>query len=65
MSIQKAVEAFKENAARFINSDDEPFRWNLNSGLWNLCEAVASIERQLDDLDEKIAHISQQIARNR
>ena len=65
MSIHKAVEAFKENAEHIINPDDEPFRWNLNNGLWNLCDAVASIERRLDDLDNKIVHISQQIARKK
>ena len=62
MSLQKAVESFKENAERFINPDDEPFRWNLNNGLLNICDALEGIERQLDDIEQKIVHISQQVA---
>ncbi|MEK7073131.1 MAG: hypothetical protein AAB974_01705 [Patescibacteria group bacterium] len=50
MSAYDAQKCFEENRRDFGNAQTQPEKYNLYNGLANLAQAVATIQRELDEI---------------
>ena len=53
MSIHTARQCFEENI-QLIDAHTHPVEFNLSQGLRNLCDAVADLDRKLQEIDRKL-----------
>jgi hypothetical protein len=61
MLFAQAQLAFYENSL-LIDSQTSPREWNQNAGLLSLVGGLMELEQKIDEMDRKIALLSQQIA---
>ena len=60
MSIANAQISFQV-AANYLRRPEDRALLNINTGLLHLCDAIKKIELQIEEVERKVLHVSQQV----
>ncbi len=61
-STSNARNCFAENT-RLISSTSDPVQWNLNNGLLNLADAIATIQSEVRQLQHLVVDLQRSMPR--
>ena len=62
MSYVEAKDVLNDNSRNYVNAQDEPYKWNINTALFKLPEALESDMGQIDSRLARIETVLTEIA---
>ncbi len=62
MSYVEAKDVLNDNSRNYVNAEDDPYNWNINTALFTLTEALESDMGQVDSRLARIETVLTEIA---